>query len=204
MLPAGAVDQSRLFGEVKHVLLELIEDAQRILINHLAIAGCRAFALPGLDRVVERRQPCGQRFSGLNISRREQVFFTLRRQSFGAVRRDPPQEVVKLAIERHAKALHETPGGIAVIDAILERQLAMMQQGIEGAGRAFGESRQQVRLTAIVQVTQPTELIDDTDRHLLPEVGFQVVERLFNDILTIDVPADVLEEGAMPCVVGTA
>ena len=80
----------------------------------------------------------------------------------------------------------------------------MMQQRVEGAGCAFGKTRQQVRLTAIVQVTQPPELIDDTDRHLLPEVGFQVVERLFNDVLAVDVPADVLEEGAMPCVVGTA
>ena len=126
-----------------------------------------------------------------------------RHQLLCTVRGDVPKEVVQFAIERGAKALHEATRGVRIIDAILERQLAVVQQRIESAGRTFGEPGQHVGLPVVTKITKPAELVDEANRHLLGEVLIQEIQRPLDQVLLFDVAPDVLEKVALSLIVLT-
>ena len=60
-----------------------------------------------------------QRLAGLDVVRREQPLAVFHGQTLCPVGRDPPHEVLKLALQRDADAVKETARLVRVVDAVI-------------------------------------------------------------------------------------
>ena len=74
-----AVNQAGLLGHIQRVLLELVEHAVCIGIDHRTIARHLAFERPGLNGVVKLRRASCKALTGCNVLRRKEVFTILLR-----------------------------------------------------------------------------------------------------------------------------
>ena len=76
-------------------------------------------------------------------------------------------------------ALDRTAAAVRVVHAVAQRQLAVVEQRLDGTGDAAAEAGERVRFASLrAEVAQGAELVSQALRHALAEVLPQAVELL--------------------------